>query len=372
MALLLIAVGLVAVGAWGAPLAAAVARADTAESASAEMSAARSEVVLGTLGIPAQPVRESLVALLHSELRAIRLSLVEDQSAQPVSAWARKSTGSGRVLAVILLDGRSEHGWRLTIIDAARGRAAVRGLPGGIHDDAASIEAVANIVVSAASALREGLEAASTPLGAVLGGSPKPREAASASDTTSSPAKAPAVPASPHWAARGQMGPTLTSFSPAAPTTVGMALALGVSFRAGVEARVFGAAFLPSLIRSPLGEFRVGRTLLGAAAGPVLRAATFSFAPEAGVVGEWLRRYGAEPIAGVFAPESAALSRFGGLFAVRLRHTFLPPLSVELATGAIYFGRRLQFTARSAGSSWSERVWPAVAFGQLGLEIATD
>lgn len=360
MARLLVAVGLVAADASG----------DPPPPAPAETPPARTEVVFGTLGIGAQPVRGSLVALLQAELRGMSLSFVEDQPTEPLSAWARKATG--RVLAVILLDGRSEQGWRLVIIDPARGRAAVRALPGGSRDDAASVEAVASIVVSAASALREGLEVASTPLAAVVGDSPTPLQSLPATDSTNTRAPVAAASRSPRWGVRGQIGPTVASFSPAAPTTEGMALALGVSFRAHVEARVFGAAFLPSLVRSPLGEFRVGRTFLGAAAGPVFRAAAFSFAPEAGVAGERLRRYDAEPAAGVFSTETDALYRFGGLFAVRLRHTLLPPLSAELVTGAIYFGRRLQFTAKSAEISWSERVWPAVAFAQLGLDIATD
>lgn len=360
--MLLVAVGLVA----------AEARSDPAEPARADASPARTKVVFGTLGIGAQPVHGGLVALLQTELGAMSLSLVEDQPAEPLSAWASKAAGSGRVLAVILLDGRSEQGWRLVIIDPARGRAAVRALPGGIRDDAASVEAVASIVVSAASALREGLEVASTPLAAVVGDSSKPLQSLPAAGTTNTRAHAAAVSRSPRWAGRGQIGATVASFSPSAPTMQGVTLALGVSLPAGLEARVFGTAFLPSLMRSPLGEFRVGRTFLGVAAGPSFRAGGLSFAPEAGVVGERLRRYDARPTPGVSSTESRALYRFGGLFAVRLRHTLLPPLSIEIVTGAIYFGRRLQFTAQSAENSSSERVWPAVAFAQLGLEIATD
>jgi hypothetical protein len=361
VALLLVAFGLVAAGARGEPT----------KPTSAEAPPARAEVVFGTLGIRAQPVRASLVTLLQAELTAQSLSLVEDQPAEPLSAWARRATGSRRVLAVILLDGRNEKAWRLVIIDAARGRAAVRALPGGIREDAASVEAVASIVVSAASALREGLEVASTSLGAVVGDSSKPLPSLPATAATKTHAPLAAGSRASRWGVRGQIGPTLASFSPAAPTTLGMALGLGVSFRTRVEARMFGTAFLPSLMRSPLGEFRVGRTFLGAAAGPVFRAAAFSFVPEAGVAGEWLRRYDATPTAGVLSTQSGALHRFGGTFALRLRHTLLPPLSVELVTGAIYFGRHLQFTARSAESSWSERVWPAVAFAQLDLDIAT-
>lgn len=360
MAMLLAAVGFVAAEAKAAP----------PEIVVAEPSPARTEVVFGTIGIGAQSVRSSLAALLQAELRGMSLSLVEGRPAEPLSEWANKATRSRRVLAVIFLDGRSEQGWRLVIIDAARGRAIVRALPGGIRDDAASIEAVASIVVSAASALREGLEVASLPLAAVVGGSSK--------SELPSPTPEPEAHPSPDesrretWRVRGHVGATVASFSPAAPTMEGLSLALGVSFNSRVEARAFGSTFLPTLIRGPLGEFRVARTFLGAAAGPVFRAPTFSFAAEAGFVGERLGRDDATPAAGFLGTEPRALYRFGGVLALRLRHTLLRPLSVELVAGGMYFGRRVQFTARSADSSWSETVWPGVAFAQLGLEVATN
>lgn len=360
MAMLLVAVGLVA----------AEANAEPPKHVASRTAPARTEVVFGTIGIGAHTVRGSLVALLEAELRGMSLSLVEGKPAEPLSAWASKATRSERVLAVIFLDGRSEQGWSLVIIDAARGRAIVRALPGGIHDDAASVEAVASIVVSAASALREGLEVASMPLAAVVGGpskSPSP-----ATNPLPEEHPAPAKPRRDTWGVRGQVGASVASFSPAAPTMEGLALALGVSLNARIEARAFGTAFFPALIRGPLGEFRVARTLLGVAAGPVLRAPTFSFAAEAGLVGERVGRHDATPAAGLLGTEPRVLYRFGGALAVRLRHTLLRPLSVELVTGGIYFGRRLQFTANSDNSSWSETVWPAVAFAQLGLEVATN
>lgn len=333
---------------------------------------ARTEVVLGTIGLRAQPARSSLVALLSAELRGLSLSLAEAEPTEPLSAWATSTARPGRVLAVILLDGRSERGWRLVVIDAARRRAIARSLPGGMREDAASIEAVVSIVVSAASALREGLEVASTPLAAVVGDSPTPP---AVTPTKSAVRAAPVDPSATRrgpWAFRGALAASVASFSPAAPTTPGVALALSVSFRARVEARVFGTGFAPALLRAPFGEFRVARAFVGAAAGPVFGAPAFSFAPEAGIVAERVRRYDATPTAGVYATEPSALYRLGGVLALRLRHALLRPVSVELVTGAMYFGRRLEFTAKNADSSWSERVWPAVAFAQLGLEIATN
>lgn|GEM_PF-4929544 len=360
--MLLVAVGLVA----------AEAKAEPPERVASATSPARTELVFGTIGIGAEHVRVSLVGLLEAELRGIRLSLVESQPAEPLAEWAHKATRSKHALAVIFLDGRSEQGWRLVIIDAARGRAIVRALPGGIRDDAASVEAVASIVVSAASALREGLEVASLPLAVVVGGSSESPLPPPSAVSVREQAPTPTPPRREPWRMRGQVAASVASFSPSAPTMEGLALALGASFHDRVEARVFGTAFLPASIHGPLGEFRVARTSLGVAAGPVFRAPTFSFAAEAGFVGERLGRHDATPAAGFLATQPRALYRFGGVLALRLRRTLLRPLSVELVTGGIYFGRRLQFTARSADSSWSETVWPTVAFAQLGLEIATN
>lgn len=354
-------------------LVAAEAKAEPAPLVTPEPSPARTEVVFGTIGSGAQPVRASLVALLGAELAAMSLSLVEGQPAEPISEWASKATRSRRALAVILLDGRSERGWRLVIIDAARDRAIVRALPGGIRDDAAGVEAVASIVLSAANALREGLEVASMPLAAVVGESSEgPPPSSSTEPVKNEGQLASGKSRLGPWGVHGQIGASVASFSPGAPTMTGAALALGVSFDARVEARVFGTAFLPALIRGPLGEFRVARTFLGAAVGPVFRAPAFSFAAEAGFVGERVSRYDATPAAGVLETDARALYRFGGLVALRLRHTLLRPLSVELATGGIYFGRRLEFTAETGDTSWSENAWPAAAFAQLGLEVATN
>ncbi|MDF3064970.1 MAG: hypothetical protein K0R38_571 [Polyangiaceae bacterium] len=362
MSMLLAAVGLVA----------AEAKAEPPAVVASEPLVARTEVVFGIIGSSAQPAQGSLVSLLGAELGGMSLSLVERPAAEPLSAWARQATLSRRVLAVILLDGRSEQGWRLVIIDAARGRAIVRALPGGIRDDAASVEAVASIVLSAAGALREGLEVASMPLAAVVGDPSEPRLPSPEKDSGPEATPAPATARREPWGVRGQLGASVASFSPKAPTMLGAALALGVSLDGRAEARVFGMAFLPALLRSPLGDFRVARSLVGVAVGPVFRAPTFSFAAEAGFVAERVSRYDATPAAGALGTDARALYRFGGVVAFRLRHTLLRPLSVELVTGGMYFGRSLQFTAKSSNISWSETAWPAVAFAQLGLEVATN
>jgi len=329
--------------------------------------------VFGAIGLRAQPVQGSLAEVLAAELRRMSLAIVQAPATEPLSAWATEVTESPRVLAAILLDARSDQGWRVVVIDASRGRAIARSLPGGIREDAASIEAVVSIVVSAASALREGLEVASAPLSAVVGAPsepPKPPEPARDEDV---PFKGRITKVAPErWAVRGTVGASLASFSPSARTTQGAVLALGLTFPARIEARVSFTVFAPPLIRGPLGDFRVARSFLGAGAGPLFRVHALSFTPELGVVAERSRRFDAAPTEGVFATEPSALYRVGGSLALRLRHTLARPLSVELMTGAMYFGRRLQFAAKSAEIAWSEEAWPSVAVAQLSLEIATN
>jgi hypothetical protein len=298
---------------------------------------------------------------------------VEKPPKATLSAWAAEATRSPGVLAAILLDGGSEQGWRVIVIDAARGRAIARTLPGGIQKDAASIEAVVSIVVSAAGALREGLEVASSPMEAVVGRPPAPPP--DVSDTGHAPdSNAPATqPTGPTRSfVRGTLGASVASFSPAAATTEGMTFALGASLRGHVEAHAFGSFFWPALMRGPLGEFRVTRVLFGVALGPAFTAGSLSFVPEAGVAGERLHRFDTTPAAGSFATAPSTFVRFGGLLALRLRQRLVRPLSVELVAGSAYFGRRVRFTGSSSESSWSVDAWPAVAFAQLGLDLALD
>lgn len=339
------------------------------EEATSETSHARSEVVLGIVGIRAEALRESLVNLLAAELATARLSLVERPPSRELAGWAAEVVGSEHTLLAILLDARNDQDWRLIVIDAARGRAIVRHLPGGIQQDAATIEAVVSIASSAAGALLEGLEVASSPLAAVVGASPvrtkEPRRAVASGVDDSAPR------ARPRSFLHGSVSVSAATFSPEVVTTNGLALALGVDWRGQLEARAFGTLFWPAKLETPFGAFGVSRALFGAAAGPVLKLPTFSLVPEAGIVAERLRRAETTPAAGVIASQARALYRVGGVVAVRLRVPIIRPLSVELVTGAAYFGRRVQFSTSGPAASQLVGVWPLTAFAQLGLDVAT-
>jgi hypothetical protein len=332
-------------------------------------------VVLGIVGLRTEAARGSLVGLLRAELAEMRLSLVERPPSTELFAWASDAVHSETTLLAILLDTRSDEGWRLVVIDAARSRAVVRDLPGGIQQDAASIEAVVSIAVSAANALLEGLEVASSPLEAVVGGSPAKASSsrhAAGGESAAEQDESSAGRRRPSSFLRGTVGASIASFSPQVVTTQGLALSLGISWRTQLEARVFGTLFWPATIHTALGEFSVRRALFGVAAGPVLELGTFSVVPEAGIVAERLQRSETMPVVGVVATEAQPLYRVGGLLALRLRLPLIRPLSAELFAGAAYFGRRAQFSTTGPGASRLADVWPVAAVTQLGLDVATE
>ena len=326
----------------------------------------RTDVLLVVVGPAAPGVHSSLVGLLDGQLHAMSLSLLEQQPRGSVSDWVTAATRSKRALLAIVLDTTSSRGWRLVVVDVARGRAIARELPGGVEQDAASVEAVASIVISAASALREGLEVASAPVEAVIGpaqnSAPK-REAA------------PEVRhdiATRNVAVHGSVGAALTSFAGSAPVTLGGTLALGLGWRRHLEARVFGTLFLPVRLQSEFGEFRVNRAILGMAGGPVFTAQGFSFSPEVGLLMERLRRSGTLPAQGLSAAEAEPLHRFGGLAELRLRRTLLRPFSLELVAGGAYLGQSVQFSVRKGNLTPFFEIGPTLGFAHLGIDIATD
>jgi hypothetical protein len=66
------------------------------------------------------------------------------------------------------------------------------------------------------------------------------------------------------------------------------------------------------------------------------------------------------------------LYRVGAAAALRLRLPLVRPLSAELAVGAAYFGRHVQFSTTGPAAARLAEVWPAAAFAQLGLDVATE
>ena len=329
----------------------------------------RTEVLLAIVGRDAEAARGDVVALLTGQLRGMGLSLVAPEPSGSVSDWVTAATRSKRALVAIVLDTSAGQGWRLVVVDAARSRAIARELPGGMERDAASVEAVVSIVISAASALRDGLEVASAPVETVVG--PAPTRAPAVG--RSAPPTPASIPPRPSTVVCGSIAAAVASFAPdAAATTQGAALALGMRWQNRVEARIFGTLFWPATVRNGFGDFRVNRALLGVAAGPVFSAGGFALSPQVGVVLERLHRTGTVPAAGLFATEAEPVHRVGGLVGLRLRRPVLPPLAIELVAGGAYWGRSVNFSVRNAEGPPFLEIGPVMGFAQLGIEIATE
>jgi hypothetical protein len=350
-----------------------VALAQTTSEAAAESSPSerpmprRSEVVVGVTG-PLEPeARATLARLLRAELEPHGLVVVDRDPSGETRAWARDVAKEERHLLAALLDTRGRTGWRLVVIDTARGRAISRELPGG-ERDAANVEAIVSIVVSATNALREGLEVASAPLEAVVEPNRPPPPPPRAS--LPSPKSEPSAGTTLH----GSLTAISASFSGAAEPTLGGSLALGVSIASWVDLDVGGTRYLPVTVDSAFGSFTLERSALSLMAGPVFRGEPFAFVPALGITAEWIARRDTHAAQGVArGDEEPVIRRFGGALAIRGRYRLLSSgetefVSVLGALGASYFGERVRFLAGPDLLAEARRS----AFGaELGLFIAT-
>jgi hypothetical protein len=337
-------------------------------SASERPTPSRSEVVVGVVG-PLEPdARATLARLLRAELEPHGLVLVERDPSGETRAWARDVAKEERHLLAALLDTKARSGWRLVVIDTARGRAISRELPGG-ERDAANVEAIVSIVVSATNALREGLEVASAPLETIV-------------EPNRTPQPLPPAPLPPRPKSEPSAGTTLhgsltavsASFSEAAEPTLGGSLALGVSIVSWVDVDVGGTRYLPVTIDSAFGSFNLARSALSLTAGPVFRSGSFAFVPALGITGERIARRDTVAAEGVARDdEEPVIRRFGGALTIRGRYRLLSSggaefVSVLGALGASYFGERVRFLAGPDLLAEARRS----AFGaELGLFIAT-
>jgi hypothetical protein len=349
-------------------LAQAAGEAVSESSASERPTPPRSEVIVGVVGPLDPDARATLARLLRAELEPHGLVLVERDPTGETRAWARAVAKEERHLLAALLDTKGRTGWRLVVIDTARGRAISRELPGG-ERDAANVEAIVSIVVSATNALREGLEVASAPLETVV----EPRR---------TPAPPPPAPLPPRPKSEPSAGTTLhgslsavsASFSEAAEPTLGGSLALGVSIASLLDVDIGATRYLPVTIDSAFGSFTLERSALSLTAGPVFRGESFAFVPALGIAGEWIARQDTHAAQGVArGDEEPVIRRLGGALAMRGRYRLVSSgdaefVSVLGALGASYFGERIRFLAGPDLLAEARRS----AFGaELGLFIAT-
>lgn len=339
--------------------------------------AARTEVVMGVVGALEPDARATLVRLLRAELEPHDLTLAELDPIGDVRDWAREVTRDEHRLLAVLLDTRDGSGWRLVVVDAARGRAISRELPRG-ERDAANVEAVVSILLSATGALREGLEVASAPLEAVVGppapASPKPVT------TQKRPEDRSEREGSGATTLHASVALGTASFAEGAEPTFGPSLALGVSLVSLLELDLRGARHLEQSIASDFGSFELTRTALALSAGPLFRLGAtphepggVSFVPALGGVVEWIHRSGAEPTADVVSSEATTTPRIGALLELRGRAPFVfhrgsERFAVTAAVGAAYFAEGVRFLANDTVLAEARR---SSFYAELGLFIAT-
>lgn len=333
----------------------------------------RSQLVLRVDGALSADSERVLVGLIASERAGSRVTLVLQREARPVAAWLRAALEDQRALLIAILDVSATDEWQLTVVDAARGRALVRHLPGGLASNAASLEAVASILNSAVAALEEGLEVASQPVEQVLAGAAPPAEPARSRTPVRPPPPAelaaPVARAPARIRVRGGVAAAVASIAESASATGGLSASLGLQASSGVGLRVSGTAYFPARFQTELGDFELSRSLLGLGLGFSLRLPPFSLEPELGATAELLRRSGASPVPGVFVRADNAYARLGPFGALRLRYPLFSLASLELTGTVAYYPRRIRFAARSAETHDLGGPSPFSVGAQLGVEI---
>jgi hypothetical protein len=328
---------------------------------------------------PLDPERESaLTGLLSSQLSPSHVTLTVERSSLPFLGWTAHARKDPRALVLAILDVRPSDGWAVYVVDAARGRAILRRLAGA-ETNAAALEEVSAILTSAVAAVREGLEVASKPVAAVVGGDEPTRAAPSAPPSRSPPPPPPddaASAPSPHDAAApheqnsfffagvyGRSATLARSVVPGLEGEVGLELpfALRLSLGAAYDFPATRTTELGSFeLRRFVSALRVGRTI---GLGPVL------FEPRAGSGVEVVRRSDTTPVEGAVAGPDRTHARASAFLGALLRYPLVnDALSFAVGIDGSYAPQPLHFT-----ESGGRRIASAGSFGlsaRAGLEVA--
>jgi hypothetical protein len=345
----------------------------------------RLQVVLRISGQLDVSQSAALVSLLETELAHSEVQLVLNSSDEDVLGWIGATRQDSRVLLIVWLDTRDRDLFKLYVVDAARNRAMMRALPGGLKQDAATVEAVASIVVSAVNALREGRQVASKPVEEVVevapattpgqpsgsdrsGRAARPGKEATRPSTPRAPTRTPSSSATPLAAELG-LGLTGGTFEASSPVTVGLSAFAGLVFSSEVAVRLSAARHLPVHIDTPFGRFRVDRTVFGACGGWIHRVGVVALEPELGLALQLLSRSEAEPTSEVSAQDDTERSHVGAEVGLRARYQLTESLALEPSAAALYFPSRIRYLAGSFQRTEIAAPWPIVGTVALGLVV---
>jgi len=338
-----------------------------------DASAAEPDRVIVELAVTGSLPSEQAKALrgrLESQLPAHGLTLRLARPNSDVRGWL--SRGSDDALLRIALDVPEVNEWRLLLVDATRGRAIVRTLTGGARRDRAAVEAVCDIVVSAAVALREGLEVASQTVDEAMmgtaapGGSPPtPSGAAPASVPGATPISGPSFPLRLEAGA----GPAVATFARAAPMSVGAGAAVSVWHNAaGLE--LFAARYLSQTITASEGSFTIDRTWVSLSAAAAARWRRARLSGSVGMLLEILQRGETNPAAtNVSATASDALTRLGPQATASAGIALSRRVAITWGLGVGYFPRRVRYLAAVGADASLAEPWPLAGVGMLRVDI---
>lgn len=311
----------------------------------------------------------ALASLLESELPHRGFTARVEPEIDDLRGWLSRDPDDA--LLRVALDAPPASGWRLVLVDAARGRAIARTLTGGVRRDRAAIEAVCDIVVSAAVALHEGLEVASQTVDEALTGqrAASPVQPTSAGSTELARSEAVARPGAPIRLEAGA-GPAVATLARAAPASWGGAAAISAWFRrGGIE--LSAARYLGRSISSADGTFALDRTQLGlsAAAAALWRQARLT--GSLGLSLDVLHRSEATPAAAsVAASGSDTATRLGPRAAAAWSVSLSHRVAITWAVGIAYFPRRIRYFSTAESSAILAEPWRLTATSSLRVDVA--
>jgi hypothetical protein len=300
-----------------------------------------------------------LLRLLEADLAQQGLPLAHEFGAGRTKRWFSSERLSDALL-LVALTGNKQGAWRVILIDPSRHLGASRTLPGG-SDNAANLEAVASIVLAAATALVEGRDVVSSPIQDVL----REEEAAADHDEPTRPEDSsverpsskgvaePRYPRNPlvapsalHLALTG--GGSLSTFEssiPWSPAATG-SLALVAGDRFVVEA---GASFHPpASFDSEYGSFALSRWATWLGAGPIRQIGDWALDLQVSVAAESIARIQTDPAPEITATPGHTSLRFGARLAGGARYSIIGPLGLQLRLFTTWHPRPIRLTAMEA------------------------
>jgi hypothetical protein len=335
-----------------------------------EPSPGRREVVLrlepGELD-PGQT--EALLNLLRTELSELALRLSVEQTTESETRWfAGPHDQTALLLASV--DVSATEGWRVFLVDPDDGRVSVRELGPGGEDNAAMIEAVASVLVSAASALAQGDEAATESPPPTASKPPTPAPAKHPRPAAPSPGPVEVTPLELPRRFRWHLalGLGASSFARSEPVMVGPELAVGVLQSKLFAIDVCATRYVDANFQTSQGDFSLTRSALSLRGGPSFDRGALAFVPQLVALAELVQRERGLGSAGQIAEPSSDSTRFALGAATLVRYSASDLLLLEASLAGTFFPQPLRLTA-NGGEELLVAPWSFVAGAFVGLGV---